>query len=172
MCWKESVSCSHYVSRQAEMSASNCIGCTASVLRLTRIKVPLLENLGRLISSTFCPSGPGAKHTVLVSALCEDCRLHARLRARQTRLHGSLRSPWQPCRMAEAVNSIDLRQDICMHQCNKQHYLFDAGPVHVLIHMQRCMHTTVSHVPELPTCDHLAAVGRLIANKEDMWGRL
>ncbi len=72
--------------------------------------------------------------------------------------------------MAKIVNSIDLRQDICTHQCNKQHYLFDVGPVHVLTETQRRMHTTVLHTPELPTCDHLAAVGRLIANKEDMRG--
>ena len=72
--------------------------------------------------------------------------------------------------MAKAVNSIDLRQDISMHQCNKQHYFFYVGPVHVLTEMQRRMHTTVSHIPELPTCDHLAAVGWLIADKENMRG--
>ena len=153
------------------MSASNCIGCTASVLRLTRIKVPLLENLGRLISSTFCPSGPSAKHTVLRFALWKIYKLKSRLREPDIQdCTESLQSHWQHCSVAEAVDSIALRQDICTHQCNKQHYLFDVGPVHVLTEMQGCMHTTVSHVPELPTCDHLAAVGRLIADKEDMWG--
>ena len=47
---------------QAEMSASNCMGCTARVLRLTSTSVPVLENLGRLMSNTFCPSDPGKQH--------------------------------------------------------------------------------------------------------------
>jgi len=52
----------------------------------------------------------------------------------------------------------------------QQAALFDIGPVHVLTQMQRRMHTTVSHIPELPTCDHLAAVGWSIADKENMRG--
>lgn len=47
---------------------------------------------------------------------------------------------------------------------------FDVRAAHVLTQMHCRTHATVSHAPELPTCDHLAAVGWLIANKEDMWG--
>lgn len=57
-------SCKSYPAQQAaphrSMRASNVMGCTLSVVRLTSSSVPLLENLGTQIRRTRCPCGPAA----------------------------------------------------------------------------------------------------------------